>query len=117
MTAAWIWVLIPLTAILAGAFKDWLKIRSQQRELGVSARDLEKDVAALQKENEILEERLRNLEAIVVSQTWDVLNDKSLPPADRGRRVATVAHRELTPPDRAAEDQQRAAQLARRLGG
>lgn len=117
MTAAWIWVLIPLTAILAGAFKDWLKIRARQRALEVSTKDLEKDVAALQKENELLEERLRHLEAIVVSQTWDVLHDKDLPPAARERRVATVAHRELAPADRAAEDQQRAAQLARRLGG
>lgn len=111
------WVLIPITAILAGALKDWAKIRSQQRVLGASTKDLEKDVAALRKENELLEERLKNLEAIVVSQTWDVLHDNSLPPADRERRVATVAHRELAPADRAAEDQQRAAQLARRLGG
>lgn len=117
MDFTWIWVLIPLAGIAAGMFKDYLKIKSRQRDLGASNKSLETDVAALQKENELLEERLKNLEAIVVSQTWDVLHDKALPPADRERRVATVAHRELAPADRAAEDQQRAAQLARRLGG
>lgn len=116
MTAAWIWVLIPLAAILAGAFKDWLKIRSQQRALGASTKDLEQDVAALQKENDALNERLKNLEAIVVSQTWDVLHDKALPPADRERRVATVAHREFAS-EPGSTDAQRAAELARRLGG
>lgn len=112
----WVFV-VPVVAILAGAFKEWLKVRAQQRDLGASTKDLEKDMAALRKENDALNERLQNLEAIVVSQTWDVLHDNALPPADRERRVATVAHRELAPPDRAAADQQRAAQLARRLGG
>lgn len=112
-----LWVLIPLAGIMAGMFKEWLKVRAKQRDLGASNHDLEKDVATLQKENATLNERLQNLEAIVVSQTWDVLHDKALPPEDRERRVATVAHRELAPPDRATADQQRAAQLARRLGG
>lgn len=114
---AWIWVLIPLAGIAAGMFKEYLKVKSQQRDLGASTKDLEQDVASLQKENAALNERLQNLEAIVVSQTWEVLHDKALPSEDRERRVATVAHRELTPPDRAAADRQRAAQLARRLGG
>ncbi|HKV07226.1 MAG TPA: hypothetical protein VJ725_03745 [Thermoanaerobaculia bacterium] len=115
MFDAW-WVLIPITAILAGALKDWVKIRAQQRVLGASTKDLEQDVATLQKENNALNERLKNLEAIVVSQTWDVLHDKSLPPADRERQVATVAHREFAP-EPGPTDAQRAAQLARRLGG
>jgi len=117
MVVTWIWVLIPLAAIGVKTFKEWLKFKAQQRVLGASTHDLEKDVAALQKENEALNERLQNLEAIVVSQTWDVLHDKALPPAAQERRVATISHRELAPTDQAAEDQQRAAQLARRLGG
>lgn len=117
MAVTWIWILIPLAGIAAGMFKEYLKVKAQQRDLGASARDLEKDVVALQKENVALNERLQNLEAIVVSQTWDVLHDKTVPPADRERRVASVAHRELSPTDRAAADQQRAAQLAQRLGG
>jgi hypothetical protein len=117
MAVTWIWILIPLAGIGVKMFKEWLKFKAQQRVLGASTSDLEKDVTALQKENAALNERLQNLEAIVVSQTWDVLHDKALPPADREIRVATVAHRELAPPDRAAADQQRAAQLARRLGG
>jgi hypothetical protein len=117
MAVTWIWILIPLAGIGVKMLKEWLKFKAQQRDLGASAKDLEKDVATLQKENVALSERLQNLEAIVVSQTWDVLHDKNLDPAERERKVATVAHREAAPPDRAAADQQRAAQLARRLGG
>ena len=111
------WVLIPIIAILAGSFKTWVRVKAQQRVLGASNRELETDVAALRKEREAILERLENLEAIVVSQTWNVLNDTSLPPPEREQRVATTARRELGPTPAAPVNQQRAEQLARRLRG
>jgi hypothetical protein len=53
----------------------------------------------------------------VVSQTWDAVNDRTLPPATRDLRVASAARRELATPDAAAANQQRAEQLAQRLQG
>jgi hypothetical protein len=112
---AQLWVLIPVVAILAGTFKTWLRIKTQQRVLGASNRELEQDVAALQKDREALLVRLENLEAIVVSQTWDAVHDHSLPPAEREQKVASTVRRELgtSPPSY----QQRAEQLASRLKG
>lgn len=108
-----VWVLIPVVAILAGTFKDWMKIRARQRALGASNEELEKEVTAMRKERGAMIQRLENLEAIVVSQTWDALHDNSLPPAEKERRIASTIHRELAPSG--PSDQQRAEQLARRL--
>jgi hypothetical protein len=124
---AYIWVLIPIAAILSGAFREWLKFRAKQRELGVSTRELEKEVAGLARAKAELTERVQNLETIVVSQTWQVLQDKGLAPAERELKLATAAHRELGGASASAAhaahashptdlaNQQRAEQLARRL--
>ena len=111
------WVLIPVTAILMRGFRDWLRIVATQRKLGASTTELEKEVAELRRTNDVLGERLQNLEAIVVSQTWDALHDRGLAPAERELKVASVARRELKAPDASAANQQRAEQLARRLQG
>jgi hypothetical protein len=71
----------------------------------------------VKREREEILERLQNLEAIVVSQTWDALHDRGLSPAERELKVASTAHRELRAPDSSAANQQRAEQLARRLQG
>lgn len=68
-----VWVLIPLAAILVGAFSEWLKFREKQLQLGNSTSNLEDEFKNLSTENERLEERIRNLEAIVTSQSWDAL--------------------------------------------
>src|SRR5436305_1279028 len=81
----WIWVLIPITAILAGTFKEWVKFKATQRQLGASTDELEREMAAMRQLNEVLQERVQNLEAIVVSQTWDALHDHGLAPAERER--------------------------------
>jgi hypothetical protein len=112
---AQLWVLIPVVAILAGTFKTWLRIKTQQRVLGASNRELEQEVAALQKDRATLLERLENLEAIVVSQTWDALHDTSLPPPERELKVASTVRRELG--TSGPSYQQRAEQLASRLRG
>jgi hypothetical protein len=113
----WVWVLIPITAILAGVIEQWIKVRATQRQLGASTGELEREVAALKEEREAILDRLQNLEAIVVSQTWDVLHDKVLSPAERDLKVASAARREIAAPDAEALNRQRAEQLARRLQG
>ena len=116
-----LWILIPVVAILAGSFskvvKTWMRLKAQQQLLGASNRELEQEVTALQKDRASLLQRLENLEAIVVSQTWEALNDHSLPPPERERKVASVVRRELGTAPAGSSDQQRAAELARRLQG
>ena len=111
------WVLIPLTAILAGAFKDYVKIRARQQALGTSNRELEKVVEDLRQTNRTLAQRVENLETIVVSQTWNTLNDPQLSDAERQRRLASAVPREAHTPAAEEMNRQRAEQLARRLGG
>jgi len=112
--------LIPIVAIVAatvaGTIKTWMKLKAQQQSLGASNRELERDVAELRKDRASLLERLENLEAIVVSQTWEALQDHSLPPPERERKVASTVRRELGPAA-APSFQQRAEELARRLQG
>jgi hypothetical protein len=109
------WVLIPITAILMKGFREWLRFAATQRQLGTSTTELEREVTELRRTNETLGERLQNLEAIVVSQTWDALHDRTLAPAERELKVASAVRRELREPDASAANQQRAEQLARQL--
>ncbi len=106
-----VYVLIPIVAILSGVLKTWVK----QRALGASNVELEKEIAEMRRERTGLHERLQNLEAIVVSQTWDVLHDRTLPPPDREHLAANAAHREFGPVATGPSDAQRAGQLAQRL--
>ncbi|HEY3571498.1 MAG TPA: hypothetical protein VGP73_26470 [Thermoanaerobaculia bacterium] len=116
-----LWVLIPVVAILAGTFrrvvKTWMVLKAQQQTLGASNRELEQEVTALQKDRESMLQRLENLEAIVVSQTWDALHDHSLPPQEKELKVASAARRELGTAAATPSYQQRAGELARRLQG
>ena len=41
------WVLIPIVAILVGAFSEWLKFKGKQAKLGTSTHELEQTVASL----------------------------------------------------------------------
>jgi hypothetical protein len=117
MEVTWIWVLIPLAGILVKGFREWLKFKATQRQLGASTSDLEREMTVLRHERETILDRLQNLEAIVVSQTWDVLHDKGLSPAERDLKVASTVRREIAAPDAEAANRQRAEQLARRLQG
>ena len=74
----WIWVLIPLVAILVGGFKEWLKFKEKQNKMGDSTRELGYTISSLRSSIQQLEEergslvgRVQNLEAIVTSQVWD----------------------------------------------
>jgi hypothetical protein len=115
MDFANIWVLIPIVAIVAGTFKEYMKMRAEQRQLGTSTDQLEKTVAELQSRERELLDRVQNLEAIVVSQTWDVLHDKGLVAPERERKLESVVRREVQEPDPATLARQQAEQLARRL--
>lgn len=110
---AFIWALIPITAILSGVIREWLKVRATQQALGSSNQHLEKVVTELRAREQETARRLENLEAIVVSQTWDAVTDRTLPPVEKELRVASAAHREMAPPP--VPDSQKAEVLARRL--
>ena len=113
MEFGFIWILIPIFGIMAGTFKEWLKFREKQNQLGNSTQNLEKLVAELRQRDQAMAERIENLEAIVVSQTWDVVQDKTLSPVEKELRLASVAHRELASPP--VPDSHKAEVLARRL--
>ena len=109
---AW-WVLIPVVAILVGAFSEWLKFKEKQAKIGTSTSELEKTVVAQKEALEAAQRRIENLEAIVTSQVWDVLHDEALPEADRQRAIAQ-ARIQLEPPEEPS-NADRVAQIARRL--
>ena len=113
-----IWVLIPLAAIAAGAFREWTKVQSKQRELGSSTDDLERAVAGIKAElkerQAALEKRIANLETIVTSQTWDTLHDSSLS-AEEKQLLVGGTHAELEALRRDVDDTHKAEVLAQRM--
>lgn len=110
------WVLIPVAAILAGLIRDLFKVRAKQQALGTSNRELERDMEELRRTNQMLAQRVENLETIVVSQTWNTLNAPGALDAERPRPIAAAPH-QPPPPPMEELNRQRAEQLARRLGG
>jgi len=117
MEFTWIWVLIPVTAIVMKTVREWLRFKATQRQLGASTGELEREVDGLKREREAILDRLQNLEAIVVSQTWDVLHDRGLSPVERDLKLASTARREIAAPDAESANRRRAEQLAQRLQG
>jgi formiminotetrahydrofolate cyclodeaminase len=111
------WVLIPVVAIVAGLVRDLFKLRAKQQVLGTSNRQLEKTVEELRQTNQSLAQRVENLETIVVSQTWNALNAPGASDAERQQRLAAAVRQEVHAPVTEDVNQQRAADLARRLGG
>jgi hypothetical protein len=109
--------LIPIAGIAAGVISEWLKLRAKQQQLRSSSHELEQTVADLKKTLEVQQLRLQNLETIVVSQTWDVLHDREMPPAARERLVEATVRHEVRNPDADDRNRHRAEQLARRLQG
>jgi septal ring factor EnvC (AmiA/AmiB activator) len=111
--ASWIWVLIPLAAILVGGFTEWLKFKQKQERLGASTTEIEEELRALEEKQrqrderqQALERRIQNLETIVTSETWDALVDgEATPPLS------------LEPPEKEENLAERTEQIARRLRG
>ncbi|HEY0782165.1 MAG TPA: hypothetical protein VGE98_06920 [Thermoanaerobaculia bacterium] len=90
-------------------------MRETQQKLGTSTHELEAQVAALTRSRDEAIERLQNLEAIVVSQTWSAVNQRDLPPVERELKVASAVRRDFAAEDASAANRQRAEQLASRL--
>jgi len=65
------WVLIPIVAIIAGAWSEWLKFKAKQTQLGSSTTEMERALEKMTEQNANLIRRVQNLEAIVTSSTWD----------------------------------------------
>ena len=115
---ATIWVLIPIAAIAAGAFREWVKFKSKQRDLGRDTDDLERALTTLEsrlnEQQATLERRIANLETIITSQTWDLLHDNKLPNEDK-RLLLTDAAAEVRTLREELGETQKAELLARRL--
>lgn len=94
---------IPILAIVSGFAKEWLKLRAGRR---ASDRELEQKVERLEKANADYVQRLENLEAVVVSQTWNALQQPG--------PIPTAPHEAHALEER---NTQRVAHLARRTGG
>ena len=114
---ATIWVLIPIAAIAAGAFSEWMKFKAKQQKLGASTEELEAALesikAELKNHQAGLEQRVANLETIITSQTWDVLLDSSLDASDK--RFLTDVSAEVEGLKRDLSDADKAERLAKRI--
>ena len=114
------WILIPLAGILAGTFTEWLKFKEKQNQLGNSTANLEEQVASLTRSLEKSEqqrlaviERLQNLETIVTSQDWDLLENTPEPKSRIPNNLQ--AQNSIDLPAAEPSTREKAAQLARRI--
>ena len=108
----YLWILIPIAAIIYAGFREWLKFKHQ---IGASASEIDRTVKTLQEEFDSLRDertalvqRVQNLEAIAASEEWDTLG------GDRELAQAKLPPLELPETDRDA-DTEEVARMARRL--
>jgi hypothetical protein len=73
VVATWIWVLIPIVAILSGVMKHYLKLKERQID-AVTVQSAEK-AAQYAAHTERLEQRMRVLERIVTDKGMDVSDE------------------------------------------
>ena len=75
--ASWIWVLIPITAIVCGIFagvaKRWIRLK--ERELQLSSQMTAEKAAQYAAHTERLEQRVRVLERIVTDKGIDLADE------------------------------------------
>jgi len=71
--ATWIWVLIPLAAIIAGVVTKWLALKEKQIE--AMSREAAEKAAQYAAQTERLEQRMRVLERIVTDKGIDVADE------------------------------------------
>jgi hypothetical protein len=71
--ASWIWVLIPLAAILAGVVHKWLSL--QERQMEAMTHEAAEKAAQYAAQTERLEQRVRVLERIVTDKGIDVADE------------------------------------------
>ena len=75
--ASWIWVLVPITAIVCGIFagvaKRWIRLK--ERELQLSSEMTAEKAAQYAAHTERLEQRVRVLERIVTDKGIDLADE------------------------------------------
>jgi uncharacterized protein YicC (UPF0701 family) len=71
--ASWIWVLIPLAAILAGVVKRWLAVK--EKEIDTLRREAADKQVRYNEQTERLEQRVRVLERIATAKGIDVAEE------------------------------------------
>jgi hypothetical protein len=71
--ASWIWVLIPLAAILAGVVTKWLQLK--ERQIEAVTREAAEKAAQYAAQTERLEQRVRVLERIATDKGIDVADE------------------------------------------
>lgn len=69
----WIWVLIPLAAILAGVMKRWFDLK--ERQLAAVTTESAEKAAQYAAHTDRLEQRVRVLERIVTDKGIDVADE------------------------------------------
>ena len=71
--ANWIWVLIPIVAIMAGVMKRWIGLK--EKEIDALQRDAAEKQARYAAQTERLEQRVRVLERIATDRGIDVADE------------------------------------------
>jgi hypothetical protein len=71
--SSWIWVLIPLAAILAGVITKWFRLKEKQIE--AVSREAAEKAAQYAAQTERLEQRVRVLERIATDKGIDVADE------------------------------------------
>lgn len=71
--ASWIWVLIPIVAILAGVMKQWIGLK--EKEIEALQRDAVEKRERYAAQTERLEQRVRVLERIATDKGIDVAEE------------------------------------------
>ena len=126
----WIWVLIPLTAIMipivailagTGVLSEFAKALSRRNDEGGSQKVLDLEARVLDLEAKLsakasLDKRLANLETIVTSQTWDVLHSQTLSKADK-RLLLSDQDSEFATVSSGLDDARRSELLAQKVNG
>ena len=126
----WIWVLIPLTAIMipivailagTGVLSEFAKALSRRKDEGGSQKVLDLEARVLDLEAKLsakasLDKRLANLETIVTSQTWDVLHSQTLSKADK-RLLLSDQDSEFATVSSGLDDARRSELLAQKVNG
>ena len=117
------WIIIPVIAILAGTFKEWLQFKEKQNQLGSSTENLEIKVESLSKALEESEshrlaliERIQNLETIVTSQEWDSLDTDQLALTEKEQPKKRLLDDLNAEEDSITHSRAKASRLAKRLG-
>lgn len=63
------WVLIPITAIVVGGFKEWLKFRARAERQDASTEEFVRAIAALRDDRDSLARRVERLESVLITRS------------------------------------------------